>query len=44
MAVLRPGQNETVVVAYQNLILLYSTDDTEFKLSIFIKITPFFTE
>ena len=41
---MRAGQNERVVVTYQNHILLYSTDDTEFKLSIFIKIAPFFTE
>ena len=41
---MRPGQTERVVEAYQNHILLYSTDDTELKLSIFIKIAPLYTE
>ena len=41
---MKAGQTERVVVTYQNHILLYSTDDTEFKLSILIIIAPSYTE
>ena len=41
---MRAWQTERVVVAYPNHILLDSTDDTEFKLSIFVIIAPLYTE